>query len=187
MNQRRSLTNAQRRLLSDLLRDCGPRVYAYVWKVFGDAVEVEDVVAEVFCRAADNIEALSASDRRDLYLLTIARNLGRDAFRKKRPAVATDDVLESRVSPASQPIDEAADRESQERLLAAVGELPEKLREVVVLRLSTALTFEDIARMLNSPLGTVLSRMHQAVERLREQLGSQAGWVSDEKRRFATD
>jgi DNA-directed RNA polymerase specialized sigma24 family protein len=61
--------------------------------------------------------------------------------------------------------------EEQRRLLAAVAELPQLQREVVVLRLSTELRFEDISELLRIPLGTALSRMDAAVRRLRKELG----------------
>ena len=60
-------------------------------------------------------------------------------------------------------------------LRAAVAALPEKLREVVVLRLSTDLRFEEIADLLQIPLGTALSRMHAALQDLRKRLGTNGG------------
>ena len=52
-----------------------------------------------------------------------------------------------------------------------MAELPESLREIVVLRLASGLKFEEIAELLHIPLGTALSRMHAAIQRLREMLG----------------
>jgi RNA polymerase sigma-70 factor (ECF subfamily) len=56
-------------------------------------------------------------------------------------------------------------------LKEAILGLPAGLREVVVLRLSTGLKFEEIANLLSIPLGTALSRMYAAIERLKTAMG----------------
>lgn len=162
------LTADDRRLLAALVQDMGPRLLAYVRRVYGN-VEADDIVAETFCRAAQNVQALRASERRDLYVLTIARNLCRDAFRRARP-VRGADTLERYDAGCVGPDEEVARSEQVGLLRAAVAALPENLREIVVLRLSSGLKFEEIAQLLQMPLGTALSRMHQAVEVLRDQL-----------------
>jgi RNA polymerase sigma-70 factor (ECF subfamily) len=127
-------------------------------------------VAESFCRAAANVQALRQCDRHDLYLLTIARNLCRDRFRRR--AVATDDEpLDDCPDDTPRPDESAEHAERRRKLIAAVEQLPEALREVVALRLGSGLKFEEIAELLGAPLGTVLSRMHSAVQRLRQHLG----------------
>lgn len=167
----RALTHAERAVLSGLLRDVGPRLHAYVRRAFPYGVDADDILAEVFARAAANIGGLLAARRQDLYLLAAARNLCRDLHRRRRPLALADDAAESAVSSVDEPSLQTMSHEEQTRLLAAVESLPDAIREVVVLRLSTALTFEEIAGIVGSPLGTVLSRMHQAVGRLRRTLG----------------
>lgn len=165
------LTADERGALATLVCDLGPRLLAYVRRVYGNEHEAEDIVAEAFCRAAHNIEALQASDRQDLYLLTTVRNLCRDRFRRQRPTLVPNERLQAQPGRAAEPC-EAAARDEQTRVLReAVAALPDNLREVVVLRLSSGLKFEDIAELLHIPLGTALSRMHAAVQRLREVLG----------------
>jgi len=159
--------------LDNLVRREAPRLLAYARRTWCDPSDAEDIVAETFCRAARNIRSVRASTRPDLYLLATARNLCRDRFRRRRPQLATSEVLEAwpdRDTPAD---DRVAQSEEQALLRAAVAELPEALREIVVLRLGAELTFEEIAEMLHVPLGTALSRMHAAVGRLRSKLGCQ--------------
>jgi RNA polymerase sigma-70 factor (ECF subfamily) len=150
--------------------EVGPRLLAYVRRGFGSQIDAEEIVAETFARAADNIAAVSASERKDLYLLTVARNLCRDAFRRRRPNLISDDQLRERPSPVAAPGDNAVAAEDRQRLLDAVARLPPAQREVVVLRLSTDLKFEEIADLLGIPLGTALSRMNAAVRHLRKDL-----------------
>ncbi len=168
MNPRRPLTADDRALLESLLRDCGPRLYGYVRKVFR-GVDADDAVAEVFARAADNIASLRAAKRKDLYLLTAARNYCRDRYRRKLPTTMSNERLAESAPPATAG-SESRD-ELVERLRDAVARLPERQREVVVLRMTAGLKFEEIAKLVGVPLGTALSRMSAAVQRLRRELG----------------
>ena len=166
---RRRLRADERALLDALVNECGPRLLAYVRRDYGYQFDAEEIVAETFCRAAANIETLKHCERSDLYLLTIARNLCRDRFRKpteqNMPYQASD-----RPAEGVEPLESIAHQERRDALIAAVDDLPEVQREVVALRLATDLKFEEIAGLLDVPLGTVLSRMHSAVRRLKQQL-----------------
>ena len=65
------------------------------------------------------------------------------------------------------PPDEAVKREQTERLRVAVGELPEREREVFLLRQNGDLTYAAIAEIVDAPVGTVKTRMRSALARLR--------------------
>ena len=166
---RRRLRVDERALLDVLVNECGPRLLAYVRRVYGYQFDAEEIVAETFCRAAANIETLKHCERSDLYLLTIARNLCRDHFRKP-PEQNMPYQSFNRPAKADEPLESIVHQERRNVLIAAVDNLSETQREVVALRLATDLKFEEIAGLLDVPLGTVLSRMHSAVGRLKQQL-----------------
>lgn len=167
----RPLDAGERALLSALVRDVGPRLRAYVQSGRGAWAEADDLVAETFYRAAANIAALRACERQDLYLLTIARNLCRDRLRRPPPEPVASERLQTRPAAAPEPFEVLA-RDERERLLAAaVAALPEAQREIIVLRLSVGLKFEEIAELLGIPLGTALSRMHAAAQNLKTKVG----------------
>ncbi len=171
MERCRTLNADERALLELLLHEVGPRVFAYVRKAFGNRVEAEDVLAETFARAADNIRPLRAHARPDLYLIAIARNLCLDTLRRRQPDRISDGQACRIPTPEISPHEQTAAREERRRLRDAVAELPSIQREVVVLRLSAELKFEEIAELLSIPLGTALSRMNAATVRLRKELG----------------
>jgi RNA polymerase sigma factor (sigma-70 family) len=168
---RRALTHSERAALSALLRDVGPRLHAYVRRAFPRGVDADDILAEVFARAAANSAGLFSAQRPDLYLLAAARNLCRDAHRRRRPFALDEESTDTTDDVVADPSTQSIEDEERTRLLAAVEKLPDALREVVVLRLSTDLTFDEISGIVGSPIGTVLSRMHHAVLRLRRNLG----------------
>jgi RNA polymerase sigma-70 factor (ECF subfamily) len=171
MKPRRSLNADERALLESLLRDVGPRVFAYVRKAFGGQIDAEEIVAETFARAADNVETLWHHSSKDLYLLAVARNLCRDTFRRRRPQAIPDEQLGCVPAHGADPHERPARQEEHQRLRAAIARLPDAQREVVVLRLSAGLKFEEIADLLKIPVGTALSRMDAATRKLRAGLG----------------
>ncbi len=168
--QKRTLDDDERAMLDALVRETGPRLMAYVRRAYGQMVDVEEVVAETFARAAARIERLRTSDRQDLYLLRIARNLCLDGFRRSKPESATDEFINTRPAGSLEPREQVEQVERERMLRQAVSELPETLREMVVLRTSAGLKFEEIAELLKIPLGTALSRMHAALRRLKNRL-----------------
>lgn len=166
----RRLDDDERAMLEALLREAGPRVAAYVRRAYGHVVDVEEVVAETFARAAARIESLRTCGRQDLYLIKIARNLCLDGFRRHKPESASQEFISSRPSALPPPGLQAERAEREQMVRDAVARLPEPQREIVVLRTSAGLKFEEIAKLLDIPIGTALSRMHAALGRLRERL-----------------
>jgi len=69
---------------------------------------------------------------------------------------------------------DALDRELGSRIAQAVARLPEKLRETWALAVGRGLPYPEIAQILEIPVGTVKSRMFQAVRLLRDDLGPYA-------------
>ncbi|MGD8452093.1 MAG: sigma-70 family RNA polymerase sigma factor [Phycisphaerae bacterium] len=167
----RPLAADERELLDRLIREFGPRLLGYVRRTYGPRIDAEEIVAESFCRAAANMPTFKACDRQDLYLLTTARNLCRDRFRRQRDT-GTGDGLDQYPASIGRPDKSVTQTERREALLAAIDGLPVVQREVVTLRLSGTLKFEEIAQLLGVPLGTVLSRMHAGLQRLKQRLGS---------------
>ncbi|MBK8915466.1 MAG: sigma-70 family RNA polymerase sigma factor [Phycisphaerales bacterium] len=167
----RPLTDAQQRLLDQLVSDCAARVAGYIRRFHGRRFDAADLTAETFARAAANIGALSACEQPVVYLLAIARNLCRDGVRRKSPGVLTEAAADELTAASEDPASAALRREREDELRAAVDALPEAFREVVILRMTAGLSFEEIAGTLNIPLGTALSRMHTAIQRLRKALG----------------
>ena len=71
-------------------------------------------------------------------------------------------------SPEPSPAEDAARNETSARLRACVGRLPEKHRRIILLRFFEEASLPDMAHVLGLPVGTVKSRLHHALEKLRE-------------------
>ena len=130
-----------------------------------DASDAEDVVQDACLRALKYIGAVHGGEAR-AWFLTIVRHAFYDWCRRNRPAEIVDDdgrALELAVDDAAVDPEQAALRNAESRALAdAMAELPLVFREVLILREFEDLSYKEIARIANIPVGTVMSRLARA-------------------------
>ncbi len=146
-------------------------LYRYAFRLSGTAQEAEDLTQDTFCQAQAKLHQLREADRARSWLFAILRNAYFQRLRSGRleKQVELDDVDEipDRL-PEPLPVVDSA------QLQAALNELPEVFRTVVVLYYFEEFSYRDIADQLNIPLGTVMSRLARAKTYLRERLTDQA-------------
>ena len=153
------------------------RLFAYLRAMLGDRLDAEEVLHDAFMNALKSeAERLDEGSFRAL-IYRIARNL---ALNRRRDAGRRDKKIRD-VALESEPTSERADqvleaRQLEVALANAVRRLPEQLSELYELRTS-GLSYEQIADVVEVPLGTVKSRMHQMVHVLREELRP---WIAPE-------
>jgi len=130
-----------------------------------DAQDAEDVVQDACLRAMQYAGGLRAGDAR-AWFLTIVRHACYDWFRRNRPPEIVADggaAIESAVDGAALSPEQNAVRASEARALAdALATLPLPYREVLVLRELEELSYKEIARIADIPIGTVMSRLARA-------------------------
>jgi RNA polymerase sigma-70 factor, ECF subfamily len=130
-----------------------------------DAHDAEDVVQDACIRALRYMRSVHGNDAR-AWFLTIVRNAFYDWLRRNRPAEIVhedDDAIAARVDPASpDPEHEAVRRDDSHALSEAIAALPLQYREVLVLRELEDLSYKEIARVADIPIGTVMSRLARA-------------------------
>lgn len=123
-----------------------------------------DVVQDTFVHLWSRFPGFRLEGRLTSFLYPVALNAARSAGRKARRATTEEDaVLEAHAPTAPPP---AAD--AREELSLVLAALPEAQREVLLLRFVDDLELSEIADALSIPLGTVKSRLHQALQKLRE-------------------
>jgi RNA polymerase sigma-70 factor, ECF subfamily len=157
----------------ELYEAYGPRVKAYMMRKGADAGTAEDLAQETLLTVWRKA-ALYAGDKGSMttWVFAIARNLRIDRLRREMP---WQELPEGRLAEASaEPLpDEAmAEKERQERVQAALAELPPEQKDVVSLAYLEGLSHSEIAERLGLPLGTVKSRMRIAYQKIRQALES---------------
>jgi len=151
-------------------------VYVFLAHFTGDRTLAEDVFQETFLQL--HLSAATFDVKRPLkpWLFTIAANKARDALRKRgRRQMAP---LDARIGgpdgeagtyadlmPADvpAPLENLLNQERRQVVQDMVGQLPDKLRTVLVLAYFNGMPYNEIAETVGAPLGTVKSRLHTAV------------------------
>src|SRR3981081_2120633 len=108
------------------------------------------------------------------WLHRVAANAVTDALRRRRPLVSLDDMEQHPASRASAPQDIAARHDLQRAVRNAIASLPSHYRDTIALQAFGELSYDEIAKTLDIPLGTVMSGVKGAKKLLRERLGSLA-------------
>lgn len=148
--------------LEILYRETAPALLAYFRRQPTLAGIADDLLQDTFVRALRSFDRLQACVTPRAYLFGIARHLVIDALRARRPTEELDDN-----TAATNPV---AEDPRLEALRATIAKLPEAHREALHLKLHHELSYEEIAEVLDIPLGTVRSRLHHAVAQLRATL-----------------
>ena len=130
-----------------------------------DTHDAEDVVQDACIRALKYVRSVHGNDAR-AWFLTIVRNAFYDWLGRNRPVELVhedDDAIAARIDPASaDPEHEALRRAKLHALSDAIAALPLQYREVVVLRELEDMSYKEIARVADIPIGTVMSRLARA-------------------------
>jgi RNA polymerase sigma-70 factor (ECF subfamily) len=146
-------------------------LFAKLHYLLANHEDAQDALQVTFLHCWQARRRLAAVRNLESWILRVGLNAGKDLLRNgwHRRARPMNPLLAPPCpSPSAEEI--LVDRERMERLRVAILNLPLPEREVFLLRQHTALPYEDIARLLGTPVGTVKTRMRSALRRLRQAL-----------------
>lgn len=148
-------------------------LFGFIRKHLADAHEAEDVLHETFLALLREREQQRSARSFKAWTYQVARHLCLNRLRsRKRAARAIATLARTPAPPAAdQPERALLQREAAEALHRAVARLPGPLGELYALR-AGGLSYAELADVLGVPLGTVKSRMHQLVSRLRQEMST---------------
>lgn len=147
------------------------RLYNYILRLVQDPALAADLYQDTFVRVFQRAEGYCPGHRFSTWVFTIAHHLCVDCLRARRPQVPLEQVAE--VLPAGDG-DAAAQlecREEADRALRALGMLPPEQRAAVLLRVVHGYSQQEAAQIAGVAEGTIKSRLHYALEKLRQVLG----------------
>jgi RNA polymerase sigma-70 factor (ECF subfamily) len=168
---------------SELLDRYQRPVFSLVYRMVRDRERAEDIAQEAFVKAFNNIHRFDPTFKFSSWLFKIANNAAIDALRKKelqtvsldgsRNASTPDEVEATRITAESRDANPEEAFEAKElgtELEEAIGALRVEYRTAVVLRHVEGRPYEEIAEIMNVPLGTVKTYIHRARSELRRSL-----------------
>lgn len=153
-------------------------LYRYLIYLTRNEAESEDLFQETWLRVIRQMEKLDGIEQLKPWIFTIATNLHRDGLRKKKVRQLFMRKLETGDHSPHLPVEtlqpDPADKteldQSLRNVMRALEKLPEKMQRVFVLREIEGFSYEEIAATLRLSSGTVKSRMHRAIKKLRQEL-----------------
>ena len=141
---------------------CLPRLRRYARALVGDRAGADDLVQDTMERAWQKLSSWRRGSDMRPWLFSIMHNLHVDQRRKPVIPTVTLDDEDALATPAYTP-----DRLIGYDLESALRQLAAEQREILLLVVLEEMTYEEVAATLSIPLGTVMSRLSRARERLR--------------------
>ena len=145
-----------------------PRLRRYARVLTGDLHRADDLVQDTLARAWEKRRLWRAGSDLRAWLFTIMHNVHVNQFSLRRRELAqasldADDGSRWEIAVRAT----QSDRVELSEVLAQIGRLPVEQREVLILAAVEEMRYEDIARIMGIPIGTVMSRLSRAREKLK--------------------
>lgn len=167
---------ADEALFRQLVHDHQQRLYRFIVKHIGWGTDAEELTQQAFVEAAHSYSTFKGASELSTWLYGIAMNLVRNYLSRaphRRYAFEDDSVLEYTSSGRPDPSEQLAQTQAVKALQRELDDLPREMREVLLLVAIEEMSYEDAAKMLSIPVGTVRSRVSRARSTLRKKLSSQ--------------
>jgi RNA polymerase sigma-70 factor (ECF subfamily) len=163
----------------ELVRRYQRAVYRVAWALTRNDADADDLAQEAFVRAWGAIGRFQIGQPMYPWLARITTNLAYSLFRrrKRRPETSIEPLLEAGMQWGTEddPADRAATDERDANLRACFAQLSPEHQAVLALRVVQDLSYDEIARALNVPIGTVMSRLARARGALAKLLEERTG------------
>ena len=163
-------------------------LYAFLRQFLNRHDLVEDVFQETFLQLFTSRESFDPNRPLRPWLFTIAANKAKDALRKWQRTSAVsigtmansqelsfDDMLNTVTSDDTMPYEELQKDETSKHVGQIISDMPENLREILILAYFQRFSYKQMAEILSIPIGTVKSRLHTAVGRFAKEWKTSVG------------
>lgn len=159
------------------------RIYNLIYRMVDNEQDANDLTQEVFIRVYNSINTIRTDASFAAWIRTVAINITRDFFRKKKRTVKTDSYdaainmdngdIERQIEDISpNPHNILESKETSKIVEKAISSLSQQHKEVIILHHIDGQDVENIAAALNLPVGTVKSRLARARDNLKRKLSS---------------
>ena len=183
-----SYANGEESAFREIVSRYKNSLYAFLRLFLNRHELVEDVFQETFLQLFTSRESFDRKRPLRPWLFTIAANKAKDALRKWQRTNAIpigtmgdsedlsfDDVLNTVTSDKTMPYEELQKSETAFRVRQIIADMPDNLREILILAYFNRFSYKQMAEILSIPIGTVKSRLHTAVGRFAKEWKASVG------------
>lgn len=163
----------------ELVNKYEQQLFYHILKMVKNREQIEDLVQESFVKAFDNLNSYSTNYAFSTWLYRIATNHTIDYLRKKKlqtlsidePVKTRDGEMQMQLPDESAGTDRRIIRQQRQKMVQkAIADLPDKYRKVIEMRHMEEKSYQEIADVLDLPLGTVKAHIFRARELLYKEL-----------------
>ena len=147
--------------LNTLLKDNINILKGYVVKMVGDPYLAQDIIQDALLKAVLNINKFEPNAKFSTWLIKIATNVYRDYLRKNKDFQLVEEYLPNN---GKQVEDIVIENYEYKEIMKIILKLPYEKRSVFILKHYYGYKYEEISQIINCPIGTVRSRLHNAVK-----------------------
>lgn len=174
----RRFADGDRSALDELFRRYRSVAYRVAYRLLGHEADALDAVQNGFINALKHLQRFRGQSSFKTWLLRVicnaALDIGRQRKRDERfPSAPISPALNEICSATTSPVDAGLERDDLRRAVdAALARLPAAQRQTFVLHVEGALTYREVAEALGISIGTVMSRLFYARQKLKEMLAN---------------
>ena len=154
--------------LSNLYKLTKTSVYSFALSILKNLHEAEDVLQEVYIKIYENANFYQANGKPLAWILAITKNLSLMKLRKNRNHVDVDDFKEILTDYKG-----VNDAENQLLINNVFEYISDEERNILILHAVSGLKHREIAKMLEMPLATVLSKYNRAIKKIKKRMGEE--------------
>ena len=158
-----------------LVQECSERVYNHAYRMLGNHEDAEEATMDVFLKIHRGLAGFRGDAQLSTWIWRITTNvcLSRRAKKKEITLSAETENIEeiiAEIDPASNPEMLFLKEETRDQLAGSIAELPEQEAAAITLFYLDGMKYEEIAIILDIPMGTVATAVHRGRERLRKKM-----------------
>ena len=142
----------------------------YIIKMTGNIDISQDIIQETMLKACLKISSFKPEAKFSTWLITIATNTYKDILRKNKFKEISLDDFTSNINITSEPYDTFEDRIEKKEIMSILLSIPYKKRAAFILKHYYGYKYEEIAKILRCPKGTVKSRVNSCIKYITSEM-----------------
>jgi len=156
---------------SELVDIYADRCYGYFYRLTGDANLSNDLLGELFLKLVEKINTYNEGSF-NKWIFTVASNIFRDYLRQKYRLKKLMDTKMSQLQAETPSQESTHGNEIADKLEEMIKRLDDDTAELIMLRFYGQLSFKEIAELRKVPIGTILSKVHRGLKKLKKLMGA---------------